>query len=245
MLSHFNRTAPELVFNRAATTSFRQSRTDCFGADPCSHMPKRTKLRGKLARFLHKGLGVKAPLDSLMETGKTDTLVETRQTDSYKKTATMAGSEQDECSEMASLAGSKQEKTFINGLRSHDRTGKEITDGLHSRDWTGRKFTDGLHSMTGQAESSQTASIAITGQTGISQMASIALTGQAESLQMAFIAVTGQTESWQVDTTRGSAVDAITSGGSTAVISGNRESSFTFSLTGQVQSSAMVPLTTT
>ncbi len=34
LLSHYNRTAPEFVFNRVETTSFKRSRTDCFGADP-------------------------------------------------------------------------------------------------------------------------------------------------------------------------------------------------------------------
>ncbi len=34
---------------------------------PCSHMPKRTKLRGKLARFGNNGPGVKAPSDSLLK----------------------------------------------------------------------------------------------------------------------------------------------------------------------------------
>ncbi len=34
LLFHYNRTAPELNFNQAETTSFRRSRTDCFGADP-------------------------------------------------------------------------------------------------------------------------------------------------------------------------------------------------------------------
>ncbi len=73
---------------------------------------------------------------------------------------------------------------------------------------------------TGQDEDSQTASIAVTGQDKDSQTASIAVTGQDKDSQTASIAVTGQDkDSYEgtTDTSGGSAADAATSGGSTAV----------------------------
>ncbi len=96
--------------------------------------------------------------------------------------------------------------------------------------------------VTEQKEDSQTASIAVTGKDKDLQMATIAVSGQDEYSQMASIAVTGrvfadglhsvtgQNESLYVvttDTSKGSAVDAATSGGPTVVQSGCRESSAT------------------
>ncbi len=78
-----------------------------------------------------------------------------------------------------------------------------------------------------QVRRSQTASIAVTGQDKDSQTASIAVTGKDKDLQTASIAQDESSYASTTDTSRGSVADAATSGGSTVVPSGYRESSAT------------------